>query len=246
MGHRFLVDTNLPIDTEDPEVAAVLERFDVTVEGSTDLPLIGRRIAAHEPDIAFIPSADLHRIVRRGDRHYRGLAIPTSKFTGTVDYPSVMVVRRDDPADSLLDLRGASCGYINRSCTSSYFPPALLLNERGIRFDAFLDMRPVPAWQGQIDAVVSGAVRLTSVPEDVWRTEPGNADTTRIIGRYEPARPAVVVARHDLDRELRAALVEALCGWLPPWRSIYGCFKPYLDADLHHMFHELDALPADA
>ena len=37
--------------------------------------------------------------------------------------PSVLVVRKDDPAESLMDLEGATYGYINKSCTSSYFPP---------------------------------------------------------------------------------------------------------------------------
>ena len=37
--------------------------------------------------------------------------------------------------------------------TSSYFPPAVMLAGEGIQFDRFLAMRPVKAWQGQIDAV---------------------------------------------------------------------------------------------
>jgi hypothetical protein len=66
MQYRFLIDTNLPIDTEDEEVSSVLQKYDVAVEDSTDLPAIGRKVAAHEPDVAFIPSADYHRSIRRG------------------------------------------------------------------------------------------------------------------------------------------------------------------------------------
>src|SRR2546423_1097276 len=58
-------------------------------------------------------------------------------------------------------------------------------------------MRPVKAWQGQIDSVVDGEIRSTMVPEDVWRTTSGNAETTKVIDRYPrqtrhdrgPARP---------------------------------------------------------
>lgn len=245
MSYAFLIDTNLPIDTDDDAVVSVLREFDVSIEGSTDLPSIGRKIASHEPDLAFIPSADWHRSLRKSDRHYRGLVIPTSKFTGATDLPSVLVVRKDDPASSLTDLEGASYGYINQSCTSSYFPPAVMLNSQGIRFDDFLDMKPVKAWQGQIDAVVSGEVRSTMVPEDVWRTSPSNAEVTRVIDRYDDAKPAVIVARHDLDPKLLSALTGALVSWVPPWSSIYGCFRPFVFADVHHFFHELDKLPAD-
>jgi phosphonate transport system substrate-binding protein len=245
MQYRFLIDTNLPIDTEDDEVSSILREYDVAVEGSTDLPAIGRKVAAHEPDIAFIPSGDYHRSIRKGDRHYRGLVIPTSKFTGVTDLPSVLVVRKDDPAKSLKDLEGATYGYINKSCTSSYFPPAVMLAGEGIQFDRFLAMRPVKAWQGQIDAVVDGEIRSTMVPEDVWRTTSGNAETTKVIDRYDHGKPGMIVARHDLDPKLRAALTEALVAWVPPWSSVYGCFKPFLYVDVHFFFHELDKLPAD-
>ncbi len=244
MPYSFLIDTNLTIDAGDDAVAAVLREFGVSVEGTTDLALIGREIRAHKPDLAYIPSADWFRSLRTGDRHYRGLVMPTSKFTGTTDLPSVLVVRKDDPAKGLMDLQGASYGYINQSCTSSYFPPIVMLHKRGIRFDRFLDGKPVKGWQGQIDAVIDGEVRATMVPEDVWRTTPENNDTTKVIDRYDDAKPAVIVARHDLDPKLRAALTEALIEWVPPWSAVYGCFKPFLYADVHHFFHELDMLPA--
>lgn len=119
-----------------------------------------------------------------------------------------------------------------------------MLNDEGIAFDRFLDMHPVEAWQDQIDAVIAGEVRSTMVPEDVWRTTSANAEATKLIDRYDDAKPAVVVARHGLERELRVALSEALCAWVPPWTSIHGCFEPFLYADVHHFFHELERLPA--
>ncbi len=243
MAYNFLIDTNLPLDVDDERIAAVLRRFEVTTEGSTDLSMIGRKIAAHEPDIAYIPSADWHRSLRKGDRHYVGFVMPTSKYTGTTDLPSVLVVKKDDPATRLKDLEGASFGYINKSCTSSYFPPAVMLNDEEVAFDSFLAMRPVKPWQGQIDAVIKGEVRSTMVPEDVWRTTSANAEETKVIDRFDSGKPAIIVARHGLDRDLRVALCEALCAWVPPWSSIYGCFKPFLYADVHFFFHELDRLP---
>ncbi|KAI4596899.1 hypothetical protein KJ359_004809 [Pestalotiopsis sp. 9143b] len=244
MGYTFLIDSNLPINTDDEAVARILHDFDVSCEETTDLPLIGREIRAHKPDVAYIPSADWHRSLRAGDTHYSGLVIPTSKFhDGQTDMPSVLVVKRDDPAAGLMDLKGASYGYINKSCTSSYFPPAVMLNREGIRFDEFLDMRPVRPWQGQIDAVVAGEVRATMVPEDTWRSEPGNAETSKVVDRFEDGKPAVVVARSDLDSELRRKLADALVAWAPPELSIYGRFKLFEPSDTESLFKQLDRLP---
>ena len=241
----FLNDANLGLETDELPLRQVLSEHGIAVEDSTDLRDIDKRVAAHEPDLAYIPSADFHRLIAKGDDHYRGLAIPTSKFTGLVTLPSVLVVRKDDPATSLDKLEGAEYGYINKSCTSSYFPPAVLLNKQEIDFRTFLRLKPTAAWQGQMDAVVAGGVRATMVPEDVWRTTPGNAKTTRLIGRYDTAKPALVVVRHDLDPDVRRAVLDGLIAWVPKWEAVYGCFKPFYHADVHPMFHDLDLLPKD-
>ncbi len=241
---QFLVDTNLGIHPDEMPWKELFPRLGITTVSTTDLPELDRSVEAHEPDICFMPIADFHRIHARGDRTYRGFAIATSKFTGTTNLPSVLVVAKDDPADSLSDLEGATYGYINKSCSSSYFPPYILLQKYGRDAGAFLDMRPVPAWQGQIDAVVARTVRSTMVPEDVWKTRPENAGTTKIIGRYDVATPALVVIRDGLDEAVSKPLLDALVTWQPSWEAVYGAFRPFHLADVHHFFHDLSKLPA--
>lgn len=240
----FLLDTNLGLSVTDKPWPAFLARWNVKVKSTTDLVHLDALMAAHEPDIAFMPIADFHRLLATGDDHYRGFAIATSKFTGTTNLPSVLVVRHDDPASDLGDLEGARYAYINKSCSSSYFSPAILLASHGRKLDDFLDIVPTAPWQGQIDAVVAGSVRATMVPEDVWRTDPANARTTRIIDRYDNATPALVVARHDLDEPLAKGLLEALVSWVPRWDGVYGAFRPFYRADVHRFFHDLDQLPS--
>ncbi len=201
-------------------------------------------MADHRPDLAFISISDLLRSAAKGDRCYRGFAIPTSKFTGTTNLPSVLVVRQDDPAESLVDLEGAKYGYINQSCSSSYFPAAIVLGQQGKMLGEYLDIVQVKAWQGQIDAVVSKEVRATMVAEDIWKTTPRNAQNTKIIGRYENAKPALIVARHDLDEEVGKKLLAALVAWIPKWEAIYGAFRPYYYADVQAYFHDLNGLHA--
>jgi phosphonate transport system substrate-binding protein len=239
----FLLDTNLGLSVDDKPWPAFLARWDIEVVSTTDLVRLDAMMAAHEPDVAFMPIADFHRLLASGDDHYRGLAIATSKFTGTTSLPSVLVVRHDDPAGGLRDLEGAKYAYINKSCSSSYFSPAILLDAQGGKLGDFFDIVPTAPWQGQIDAVVAGEVRATMVPEDVWRTNPANARTTRIIARYDNATPAPVVVRHDLDATLAAALLDALVAWVPKWDGVYGAFRPFYRADVHRFFHDLDRLP---
>jgi hypothetical protein len=192
----FLLDKNLGLTVDDEPWPRILSDAGIKAVQTTDLPHLDRMAAKHEPDVVFLPIADFHRLVAKGDDYYRGFAIATSKFTGTTNLPSVLVVRKDDPAKGLQDLEGSKYGYINESCSSSYFPPAILLQQHGRKLDEFLEIIQTKAWQGQVDAVVAQEVRATMVPEDVWRTYPQNAQNTKVIGRYDVATPGLIVARH--------------------------------------------------
>jgi phosphonate transport system substrate-binding protein len=242
----FLLDTNFGLPTDKEPWNKILKDLNITTDGSSnDLVMIDAEIAAHRPDLAYIPIADFHRLLRKGDTYYRGFVIGTSKFTGSTDLPSVLVVRQDDPATGLDSLEGATYGYINKSCSSSYFPPAILLQKQGKKLDQFLKIKPVKPWQGQIDAVVAKEVRATLVPEDVWKTTPENAQTTKVIGRYDTAKPGLIVVRQDFDEKVGKTLLDALVAWAPKWEGVYGPFKPYYLADVFSFYHDLDQLPAD-
>lgn len=240
----FVLDSNLGLPACEEPWTTTLAAAGIAAEETADLAAIDQALAEHRPDIAYIPTADFHRIVRNGDAHYRGLAMATSKFTGDPRQTSLLVVRADDPATGLGDLAGADYGYINTACTSSYFSPAILLSRIGKTLDTFWHSELVPAWQGQIDAVVSGKVRATMVLEDVWKTTAANAETTKVIGQYDNCKPPVVIARKDLDHDTCGTLLDALVTWAPDWSRIYGGLKPYFYADVHPFFHDLDQLAA--
>lgn len=244
-GKLFLLDTNLGLALAEPPWPEVLETHEVATVETTDLVRLDAMMRAHEPHVAFLPIADFHRLLAEGDTHYRGLAIATSKYTGTTNLPSVLVVRHDDPASDLADLKGARSAYINKSCSSSWFSPAILLHERGETLTRYFEMVPTKPWQGQVDAVVAGSVRATMLPEDVWRTTPANANATRIVARYDGATPALVVIRRDVEPAVATALLDALLAWVPGWGSVYGAFRPFFRADVHRFFHDLDQLPRD-
>lgn len=240
----FLNDSNLGLDPECKPWNEVLPGLGITTISTTDLPALDRSVADHEPDIVFMPIADFHRVLASGDRYYRGFAMVTSKFTGNTNLPSVLVVRKDDPATCLADLCGAAYAYINKSCTSSYYAPAILLQRIGRSLSDFFSLRPAAPWQGQIDAVTSGVVRATMVPEDVWTSSASNAETTKIVGRYDEATGALIVVRDGLDAEVLRRLLDAVIAWKPDPDAIFGGFKPFTEADVADFFRDLDLLSA--
>jgi len=239
----FLNDTNLGLYPDEKPWSDVLPALGIETICTTDLPALDRSVDLHEPDIVFLPIADFHRVLASGDRYYRGFAMLTSKFTGTPNLPSVLVVRKDDPATCLEDLSGASFSYINQSCTSSYYAPAILMQELGLSLGDF-DFRPTAPWQGQIDAVISGEVRATMVLEDVWKSTAANAEKTKIIGRYGAATGALIIVRDGIDEAVLNTLLDALVTWKPKPEAIFGGFKKFADSDVTTFFRDLDALPA--
>lgn len=241
---EFLLDSNFGLPVHERPLRDVLAAAGITTSATNDLDALDRSVERHEPDVVYLPISDFHRLLARGDTHYRGFVIVTSKLTGRTNLPSVLVVRADDPARGIEELRGSSLGYINTSCSSSYFCPAILLSRRGENLADFFDLRPTAPWQGQIDAVTSGTVRATMVLEDVWRTTPANADLTKVIGRYYRAAGGVVVVRDGLDDDVAATLLDALLTWRPAPEALYGPFTPYRDQDLAPFFRDMARLPA--
>ncbi len=245
----FVLDSNLGLPIDEQPWSDILEKANIETMATDDMDRVDKMLLAHEPDIAFIPAGDFHRLGVDGDRHYRGLAIATSKFSGQPRLKSLLVVRKDDPATSLDDLEGAKLSYINCSCSSSYFPPGILLQRKGKQLRDFFEIvqiKPGRLWQGPLKAVVDGQARATMILEDMWRSVPENAETTKVIGEYVGGTPAVIVVRHDLDEGIKKTMLDACLEWTPPWKDkIFGAFRPYYYADVHTFFHDLDQLPKD-
>ena len=68
----FMLDKNLGLTVDEKPWSDVLPAAGITAEASTDLAYIDQALADRKPDIAYIPCADFHRLVRKGDHHYRG------------------------------------------------------------------------------------------------------------------------------------------------------------------------------
>ena len=159
----FILDTNLNLPVQENPWKGLLEKSGIKIEETRDLVMVDRLLANGGPDIAYVPGADFCVMLVKGNAHYRGLAIATSKFTGKPAQRTLLVVRKDDPANSLDDLEGATYGWMNRSCSSSYFPPAIQLQEKGKKIEDFLKGEVVGGWQERVDAVVAKSIRSTMI-----------------------------------------------------------------------------------
>ncbi len=241
----FILDKNLELPVTEKPWEDILSEAGIAVEATTDLVRIDHLLANDGPDIAYVPGADFCVMLVKGNQHYRGLTIATSKFTGQPAQRTLLVVRKDDPANSLDDLEGSAYGYMNKSCSSSYFPPAILLQQKGKKLEEFLEIKAVPGWQARVDAVIAKTIRSTMILEDVWKMTPKNAEAAKIIGAYVPSPPAILIVRNDLDEKVVKMLRDHLLAYIPDWENVYGAFRPFSFADVQTFYHQLAQLPSN-
>ncbi len=239
----FMLDRNLELPVTEKPWRDILSKAGIRTEATTDLVHIDHLLAGDGPDIAYVPGADFCVMMIKGNQHYRGLAIATSKFTGQPAQRTLLVVRKDDPASSIEDLEGSEYGYMNKSCSSSFFPPAIMLQQRGKKLEEFLKIKAVPGWQPRVDAVIARSIRSTMILEDVWKMTPRNTEVAKIIGEYVPSPPAILIIRKDLDPKVVATLRDHLLQYVPEWTNVYGAFRPFFFADVQTFYHQLSQLP---
>jgi ABC-type phosphate/phosphonate transport system substrate-binding protein len=185
----FILNKNLDFPIGKEPWASLFSKSGIAQEEPTDLAKIDEDLSAGRPLLAYVPGAAFCVMMRSGNQHYRGLVIATSKFTGQPMQRTLLVVRQDDPAQSLGDLEGSAHGYLNRSCSSSFLPPAILLQQKGKKIDRFFKLKQVPGWQSRVDAVTSRATRATMILDDVWKMTPRTQNRSKSSANTFPACP---------------------------------------------------------
>lgn len=232
------LDDNLGLPYRAPDWSAFFAAEGAAVTATTAVADLTADLVRHRPDFAYIPAASYFQL--RRDPAYRALASALTA-SGKPEQASVLVVRSDSPVARWQDLRGARLGYINTVCTTSYVAPAILLSRAGLALQSFFRPVAVAPWQGQIDAVLSGAVEATMVYEDVWSAKPENAAATRVLARIDRLPTPPVIVRPGLVA-LAARLRHALLTFAPPaGRPIYAGFTDYRDDLMRPFFADLEA-----
>jgi len=235
-------DANLGFPLEDPYWGSFFSAENCNISSTTDLGTLTDALLEHGLDFSYLPAASCFLL--RGDDAYQGLASALSSRAKAPAQSSVLVVRRSNPATRWQELRHARLGYINAYCTTSYFAPSILLAREGLALTSFFRAVPVAAWQGQIDAVVDGAIDATMVYEDVWLARSDNASQTKILGRLDALPTPAFIRRADADLAFTSRLKEALLAFAPHAGAnlLYTGFASYQDTLMQRFFVDLEKI----
>lgn len=244
--HKGALDSNLRFPERDSSWQAFSAREACDIASTSDLDALTAQLYDHELDFCYLPAANFYFL--RSDPAYAGVASARSVRTGKPEQASVLIVAKSNPAADWHALSGARLGYINTYCTTSYFAPSILLAREGLSLQSFFNAHPVAPWQGQIDAVIDGAIDATMVSEDVWLARAGNAAQTRILARMDGLpTPPFIARERDGDgfaERLRHELL-AMTGAVAP-NALYCGFGDYEAARMAHFFAEIARIPGMA
>src|SRR5262245_23782618 len=202
-------DANLGFPVDDPAWREFLVRHGIRAAAYHDMAKLTVDLRHGVKAFAYLPAANYFYL--RDDPTYEPVASALYAADQTPRLSSVLVVAMSSGITGLNQLRGRRLGYAHRYCTTSYFAPALLLQEnRDAIADFFAALIQVPPYQGQIDSVVAGQADATMVEEDVWRKTPANAEATRVIARKDDLPTPVVIVGANTDGEFKKDLEQSL------------------------------------
>ena len=234
-------DANLDFPFDDAAWTAFARSTACSITSYTDLDVLTTALRQQLFEFSYLPSSNCFFL---RDAPYRGIVSAMTPITKRAAQSSVFVVAKENPATSWHELRGKRLGYINTYCTTSYFSPSVLLGREGFVLKDFFNAFPVAAWQGQIDAVLSGGIDATMVYEDVWLAQPSNAERTKILARLDDLPTPPFIVRTNVDETLVDQMKQTLLG-LPAHGkdALYAGFAEFQDARMQRWFADLAALP---
>jgi phosphonate transport system substrate-binding protein len=88
----FLLNKNLDFPVTDESWTSIFSEAGMSAEATTDLPKMNRMIEEGGPNMAYVPGAGFCVMMRKGNPHYRGLVIATSKFSGQPAQHTLLVL----------------------------------------------------------------------------------------------------------------------------------------------------------
>lgn len=151
-------------------------------------------------------------------------AVATVTRAGSPTYLGYLVVRDEDPATTIHQLRGKSVAWVDKSSTSGYLYPRALLEDKGIAdVDAFFGAQQfagnhkdavLALHEGRADVAAVAAPFVDPGPRNPLVAELGSAkaalDRLRVIAKTRRIPLDCVVVRNDLERSLAKRLRDAL------------------------------------
>lgn len=183
-----------------------------------------RIIADEDVDLAFVCAHHYVDLVDEGA--CVGLCTPV--IDGSTTSKSQLIVRADDPTQSLGDLEDSVVAVSDKSSLGGYAFLSYLLQQRGSQAeDYFSELRLGETQEQNLRDVLAGEARATVINS----AQSASLDLSgiRVIEESKPFGCPPVVARADLDPELRNRIQEVLLGMdmkeVLPEGSVIGGFE---------------------
>ncbi len=242
----FAYDGNFRFHVDDPAWQQFFAAHDLRPVRYDDMAELTQALTDTVQTCAYLPAANYFYV--RDDRSYEPVASALYAADGQPSLASLLVVASGSAVTELEELRGGRLGYVHRFCTTSYFAPAILLQDHGYSIDDFFEeLVVVRAYEPQIDAVVAGRIDATMVQEDVWEKTPDYARTTRMIARKDQLPTPVVIVDADADQGLKDDLNRLVLSYRPTSApdTLFAGFVPYQREQVENFFEaSARALPA--
>jgi phosphonate transport system substrate-binding protein len=190
-----------------------------------------RLLDAGAIQVAFICGLPYSEKFDRPERPVELLAAPVMagpRYGGRPVYFTDVVVRRDSPARSFADLRGAVWAYNDDGSNSGYAMPRDHLLRLGETRGYFARTLPSGSHQKSIELVLAGDVGASGIDSTVLELEcaqrPGLADRLRTVEAIGPCPVPPVIVSRRLPEPAKRRLREALLAMHqePAGRAILG------------------------
>ena len=199
---------------------ALGQRASLSVESRVSGPIKGSEdpFSGGEADVGFMCTPSLLWLLEHKPPPVELLpAAPVfqdDRAPGRPVYFSELVVRRDSPARSFLDLRGSSWAYNDPCSLSGYFNLLKKLSEMGTDESFFGQTWCSGSHLNSMEMIVSGEVDAATIDSNVLRiwlqSTPEFRDRLRVIETWGPFPIQPVVVRSGLDSGLKDRLRAAL------------------------------------
>ncbi len=180
-------------------------RFEL--EASRDYAVYEARIRAREPDLLLPNPWQTLQAMRVG---YTVIAMAGDAD----DFKGLLIVRKDNPITSPLDLKGQAVAYPAPTALAACVMPQWFLHRSGLNVVRDLDNRYVGSQESSILNVLSGQVAAAATWPPPWRAfqkeHPAEAAQLKVMWQTPPLLNNAVMVRDDLPLAVRDRVRELL------------------------------------
>jgi phosphonate transport system substrate-binding protein len=226
MNNQFVFahDTNLGFPVDTPQWQSFFQRHQIKVAGYECMDKMVADTQKDIPTIAFLPVGGAFYL---NDSEYQSIVSATVGTKCSTQMTSYLVVKKDSEVNSLEQLKNKTLSYINLSCTTSYFAPALLLAEKGYTLNNFFkELIPVDGFAALLESVVSGKADSTMIWQRVWQEHPELAAQVNIIDELANLPTPIIIIKKEVDESLKQGFLQELLA-SPPMKGLFSGFVPY-------------------